>query len=69
MSSGGASNLVQSTKELCQRWQQTQVHWRDGKSAEFEHQFLEMLPTHVARASTVIEEIEALLAKVRSDCE
>jgi hypothetical protein len=39
------------------------------KSQEFERNYLEILPHHVARAMTVIEEIDVLLRKVRNDCE
>ena len=63
------ANLVQAVKDLSLQWQQTQVHWRDVKSQEFERKYLADLPTHVARAMGVIEEIDAVLRKVRSDCE
>lgn len=66
---GSASNLVQAAKELSNSWQRTQAHWRDAKSQEFEQNYLADLPAHVARATTVIAEIDLLLRKVRSECE
>ena len=64
-----ASNLVQAVKELSIDWQQTREHWRDAKSLEFERQYLEALPQHISRATAVMQEIDALLRKVRADCE
>jgi hypothetical protein len=64
-----AANLAQAAKELKLDWEQTKTYWRDVKSLEFEHKYLENVPHEVARAAAVIEEIDALLRKVRRDCE
>ena len=64
-----AANLVQAMKDLSLEWEQTKSYWRDGKSHEFERTYLEHLPREIARATSVIEEIDAVLRKVRSDCE
>jgi len=64
-----AANLVQAAKDLAVAWDQTQEAWRDVKSREFEENYLEQLPGHIARATAVIEEIDALLRKVKADCE
>jgi hypothetical protein len=64
-----ASNLGQALKELRLDWQQTKTHWRDIKSQEFEQAYLDVLPEHIARAVTVIEELDVLLRKVNKDCE
>jgi hypothetical protein len=67
--SGTENLLAQAVKDLSAEWQQTKAHWRDVKADEFEKKYLEPLPQHVARAATAIEEITALLRKVRHDCE
>ena len=36
---------------------------------EFERKYLEKLPTDVAQAASVMEEMDNLLRKVRNDCE
>ena len=64
-----ASNLVQAVKDLTIRWDQTKTYWRDVKSQQFEATYLDLLPNQIARATAVIEEIDALLRKVKSDCE
>ena len=64
-----ASNLTQAVKDLSGHWHQTQSSWRDVKSAEFERTYLENLPNIAARATSVIEEIDAILRKVKADCE
>ena len=64
-----ASNLVQAVKDLSIEWQQTRTYWHDIKSQEFERSYLDPIPEYVRRARTAMEEIDALLRKVRHDCE
>lgn len=64
-----AANLAQAAKILMLDWTRTKEQWRDVKSREFEEQFLANLPHHMARAGAVMEEIDNLLRKVKSDCE
>ncbi|MCE9608697.1 MAG: hypothetical protein K8R23_00555 [Chthoniobacter sp.] len=66
---GSSGNLSGALKEFSMRWHETQGHWHDVKSQEFERTYLEKLPNDVGRAMNVIEEIGALLQKVRRDCE
>lgn len=64
-----AAQLIQAMKELSVEWGQTKEHWRDIKSREFEEKFLSELPVQINRAVAAIEEIEAIMRKVHSDCE
>lgn len=64
-----AANLAQATKDLSIAWQETKSYWRDTKCVEFESKFLDPLPGYIARASTALEELDALLRKVKADCE
>jgi hypothetical protein len=64
-----AAPLVQAVKELSLEWDLTRSYWRDVKSQEFEKKFLKELPHHVTRAREAITELDAVLGKVRSDCE
>ena len=66
---GSASNLAQAAKDLKMEWEQTKTFWHDVKSQEFERKYIDELPGHVSRATAVMEELHALLAKVRSECE
>lgn len=63
------TQLVQAMKELSVEWDQTRSYWHDVKSLEFEEKFLAELPHHIQRAADAMEEIEAVLRKVRNDCE
>ena len=69
--SGQESNavLLQAMKELSVHWQRTRESWRDVKAVEFEAHYLDGLPNLVARTSTAMDEITALLRKVQLDCE
>ena len=66
---GSASNLVQAARDLSNDWQQTKISWHDVKSQEFERQYLDPLPGHVDRTVAVLQELNLLLRKVRSECE
>jgi len=67
--SGNKSRLVGLTRELILEWDETKTHWRDLKSAEFERQFLTELSANVNRAVLVLDQLEELLKKTRSECE
>lgn len=66
---GVENNLTQALKNLSAEWQQARGSWRDAKSQEFEKNYLEPLPHHIARATSAITELNELLRKVRHDCE
>ncbi len=61
--------LAGLTKELRLQWQGTKHYWRDAKCEEFERKYMEELFSSVDRAVTVIEELDKLLTRIRSDCE
>jgi hypothetical protein len=67
--SGSASNLQEAMKGIGAAWEHTRSQWRDAKAQEFERQYLERLPSDMARAITVMEEISVLLKKIHDDCE
>jgi hypothetical protein len=67
--SGSQGRLTGVTKQLVNRWAETKYYWRDEKSGEFERKYLQELFIGVNKASAVIEKLEELLKKVRSDCE
>lgn len=62
-------NLVQSARDLSERWHATKVHWRDAKALEFEKQYLDPLPSLVTKTGSLMNELEVLLKKIRKDCE
>ena len=64
-----ATHLIQAMKELSLEWEQTKSYWRDVKSQEFEAKYLAELPMDIGSAVGAIEEIEAVLRKIRKDCE
>jgi hypothetical protein len=61
--------LAALTRELWLRWDQTRTYWQDLKSQEFEHKYLNELVSGVDKASGVIDQLDKMIAKVRSDCE
>lgn len=66
---GNSSKLMALTRTLVTQWEQTRESWRDAKSGEFERQYIEELTSSVDRAMPVIEQLEQLIGKIRSDCE
>ena len=70
MSLGGSkSRLAAVAKELSLKWDDTKNYWKDDKSREFEHRYLEELFAQVDKAVTVIDKLDEILTKVRKDCE
>ena len=67
--SGSKSRLMGATKELALKWDETKNYWRDAKSAEFEHRYLTELFADVDKTVAIIDKLDELLKKVRSDCE
>jgi len=64
-----SNRLSAITKELRAQWQDTRNYWKDAKSLEFEHRFMEELLASVDRTVTVIEQLDKLISKIRTDCE
>jgi hypothetical protein len=67
--SGNKGRLVGLTRDISLEWAETKNYWRDVKSEEFDRRFMAELSVHVNRAVLVLEQMDELLKKVRSDCE
>jgi hypothetical protein len=67
--SGSKGRMVGLTREISLRWAETKNHWRDAKSDEFDRRFMAELLAQVSRTEVNVEKLDALLQKVRSDCE
>lgn len=63
------ARLISATRELKTQWGFTKEAWRDVKSQEFEAKYLEQLGPGVDAAASVIDELDKLISKIRSDCE
>ena len=64
-----AVKLTKATKMFLNSWQQAQNYWRDTKAKDFDKQYMESLPDTIQGATKVIEEIDRIISKARSDCE
>jgi hypothetical protein len=67
--SGNKSRLVGLTREISLRWAETKNHWRDARSEEFDRRFMAELDASVSRTVLILDKLDELLKKVRSDCE
>jgi hypothetical protein len=65
----GSSSLSQQAKQIAIAWQALREEWRDVKADQFEKRYLEDLPAELNRAALVMEELDNLLKRIRSDCE
>ena len=63
------SRLISLTKEITLRWAETKTHWRDARSAECEHRFMQELSPRVNQAAAAVEQLEELFKHIRKDCE
>jgi len=66
---GSKSRLISAARELALKWEETANCWRDEKSQDFQRKYLQELMVDVDKAVAVIEKLDELLKKVRSDCE
>jgi len=60
--------LGTAAKNLTTSWQQTRSHWRDAKAREFEERYLVPLVEEISRVGPVLEELDAVLTKIRKNC-
>ena len=67
--SGNKGRMIGLTRDLLLRWGETKNFWRDAKSEEFERRFIAELDASVGRTALIIDKLDELLKKVRSDCE
>ena len=67
--SGAKSRLAGSARELSLKWTETKNYWLDAKSREFERHYLYDLFVRVDKTVAIIEKLDEILKKVRSDCE
>ena len=61
--------LTAITKELSTNWRETKESWRDAKSQEFEQKYLQELFDGVESAAGVMDQLEKVLKKIRTECE
>jgi hypothetical protein len=66
---GNKGRLAGLTREITLRWSETKNFWRDAKSEEFERRFMVEMNAQVNRTLAIVEKLDELLKKVRSDCE
>ena len=64
-----STRLAAVTKDLWVKWQYTRDSWNDAKSLEFERKYLQELNASVEKAVAVMEQLDKLLTKIKSDCE
>jgi hypothetical protein len=67
--SGNKGRLMGLTREISMKWTDTKNHWQDTKSREFESRHMVELMANVDRAIIIMDKLDILLRKVRSDCE
>jgi hypothetical protein len=66
---GQKSRLTSLTRQILLDWAETKAHWSDARSREFDSRYMIELLASVDRAAQVVDKMEVLLSKVRSDCE
>lgn len=67
--SANKTQLATMTKELLMNWKQTREYWRDAKSEEFERKYLVELFEGVDTAVAVMDQLDKILHRIRTDCE
>lgn len=65
----GRGGLTKATRELLLRWQDTKSNWQDAVADQFEKKYLEMLEKDVKTAVGAMDQMAALLSRIRNDCQ
>ncbi len=63
------AKIIALTRDIANQWELTKETWRDAKALDFQRQYIDELVANVEKASTVIDDLDKLIAKIRSDCE
>lgn len=63
------AKLARASKDLATQWEQTRASWRDQKAREFEAKYISPLPDSISSAVAIIDELDAVLTKIRNSCE
>ncbi|HIG84243.1 MAG TPA: hypothetical protein EYG40_14210 [Verrucomicrobia bacterium] len=61
--------INKAVRDLNVSWQQCKNYWADSKSKEFEEKYIAPLPDAVTATSSIIDEIDKILTKIKRDCE
>jgi len=64
-----AGTLSQATQALMVAWQNTKPHTLHGLGRAFEEEYIVEIPARTTQAMESMREIEALLNRLRHDCE
>jgi hypothetical protein len=67
--SANRGRLTGAARELSIQWEQTKNYWRDQKRDEFQKKCLDEVFIFANKTVTVLEKLDELLKKIRSDCE
>lgn len=67
--SASKTRLAGLTKELSVNWREAKESWRDAKAQEFEQNYLQELFDSVDAAVGVMDQLDKVLKKIRTDCE
>ena len=65
----GLTRLQKSTTGLRERWAETQEHWNDAVSREFEEKYLQSILPHVKLAMAAIQQMSEVLDNAHRECE
>jgi len=63
------AKLARASRDLACQWESTRHHWRDQKAHAFEAEFIAPLPDSISSAVGIIDELDAILHKIRQACE
>jgi hypothetical protein len=64
----GRSQLAEAMKQLKRQWNDTSSAWTDAVSEEFEETYLSPLETDARSAMAAMDQMAALLSRLREDC-
>jgi hypothetical protein len=63
------ARLAGLLKQLVSSWEETRGSWTDDKAREFHERYMVELIAQVEKTLTALDSLEALIQKMKDDCE
>ena len=63
------ARLAKAAKDLGIQWQDIRSIWKDQAADNFEQTYIEPLETELRKSKLAMEQLGALAAKVKSECQ
>ncbi len=62
------ARISKVAKDLGQQWRELREQWQDENAESFERNYIEPLENELRKTKLAMEQMAALIARIKSDC-